>query len=262
MMRRSIKLFLGNLRYEMLRVFSSWKIYSCFFLYIILIFTAVKMDTNLAGQADGGLDIITGLSNLNKLLVITAAFPVATIYYDDIIDNYAKQVVLRSNKSSYILSKIVVCAIISFLISFAALLTYSIVVAFKRGIGIGVVYPGNVFYDYAYGRMPFMALFAKAFLFSIVSSVYAVLGLALSAVMTGKFVAVAAPLFMNMLMEQIGNIMPKELRLFNIQDGNSAYGLGTSGTLIVSIVVVAGYILLAGIFFSYYVRKRIKDEIN
>lgn len=261
-MKKRIKIFLGNLRYEFLHVFSGWKIYSCFFLYIILMFIAIKMDTNVAVQAYGGLDIITGLSNLNKLLVITSAFPVATIYYDDIVDNYAKQVILRSNKSCYILSKIIVCAVISFLISFAALSVYSIFVAVKRGIGIDVIYPGNVFYDYAYGKIPFMAVFAKAFLFAMVSSVYAVLGLALSAVMTGKFVAVSAPLFMNMLMEQVGDFMPKTLRLFNIQGGNSAYGLGTSGTLIVSMTVAAGYILLAGIFFSYYARKRIRDEIN
>ena len=259
----NVKGFAGVCRQEFQRLCFNWKIYVGMLIYIIVCYLSqVRIGGHFGVSAYTGMNYITDLSNMNKLLVLTAAFPLATSFCDDWSGKYMNQVVLRSNSGAYIKGKIFMCAVSSFAISFIGLIIYSLFNTVLYGVGTESVQQGEVFYDIGKSTIPFMMIIIRCFLFAIVSSVYAVAGLALSAFIPNRFVAVTAPLFMNTIIEQIMNQLPKTLDLFRIQGGSEAYGGKTAITIVMSLMVVVGYILLAGIAFSWIAKRRIKNEIT
>lgn len=79
----------------------------------------------------------------------------------------------------------------SFIVSFTGLSVYSIISGAINGLGIRQIHEYRVFHDIAYGKYPIAAVIIFIFLFSMVSGVYAVMGMALSAV-PNRFVAVTS----------------------------------------------------------------------
>lgn len=242
----------------------SWKIYASIVIYFLICILTAISDAGSLQETQEGLWIIERLSNLNKLLVLIAAFPFAASFCEDIAKKYTNQVVLRSSPTIYIVAKIVMCSVTSFIISFVGLGLYSIFNTINLGTGINSrsVYPGYPFYDLFEKNWIGLYIVALIIPFALVSAVYAVMGMMLSAIIPNRFVAVTAPLFMNTIMEIIFNILPKKLSLLKIQMSSLDNITSTFGILGVSIMVCLGYTLIAGLVFSSYVRRRINNELT
>ncbi|MGN0327969.1 MAG: hypothetical protein ACI4D4_03200 [Lachnospira sp.] len=264
-MRRKCKKNIGLLYQELIKLLCNWKIYVCIIIYVSVAHMASKSagDNVLnIGTAYTFITVINGYSNFNKLLVLVASLPFASSYYEDIQNGYINYIVSRSGTGVYIFTKVTVCAISSFLVSFAGLTMYSLLCCIISGHGVSVrwIPEGGKYYDVASGSMPWMIVFILCFLFSIVSCVYAVMGMTLSAFLPNKFVAVTGTLFMNILVEEVNKKLPEFINLFSIQLGNTAYGQDTKIIVIGSVMVVLGYIILSGLVFSRYVKRRISYE--
>lgn len=83
------------------------------------------------------LDILIGLSVFKKLIIIFSALPCETGFYDDWKHQYIKNIVIRTGRRNYIISKIVVCVSISFLVVFLGILIFIGLL-----IGMGFDYSG------------------------------------------------------------------------------------------------------------------------
>lgn len=259
-----VKMFYGIIRQEINRMRYSWKIYASIVGYFLICILTAVSDAGSLQETQEGLWIIERLSNLNKLLVLIAAFPFATSFCEDFAKKYMNQIVLRSSPTTYAVAKIVVCSVTSFVISFVGLGIYSIFNTLNLGTGINShsVYRGYPFYDLFEQNWIGLYIVALIIPFALVSAVYAVMGMMLSAIIPNKFVAVTAPLFMNTIMEIIFNILPKKLSLLKIQMSSLDNITSTFGILGVSIMVCLGYTLIAGLVFLSYVRRRINNELT
>ena len=83
------------------------------------------------------LDILIGLSVFKILIIIFSALPCVTGFYDDWKHQYIKNIVIRTGRRNYIISKIVVCVSISFLVVFLGILIFIGLL-----IGMGFDYSG------------------------------------------------------------------------------------------------------------------------
>lgn len=256
--------FIRVCRQELLKTIYSWKIYVSFLLYIIFAYLATRTIGGGSRLVNGYASIsdIASYNNFNKILVIIAAFPYATSYYEDIQYGYINYIVKRSGKEIYVSAKIVMCALSSFIVSFISLSVYCTISSMVSGFGVNTraIIETSKFYDISAGKTPFMVVYFMCFLFSLCSSLYAVMGMMVSAILPNIFVALTGTLFMNVLMEQINAKMPRFLNIFYIQGGNAAYGVKAPFIAICSIAVVLGYMILSGLIFSRYARRRISYE--
>ena len=253
------KLF-GAYRQELMRVFSSYKIYICIISYILVcVYMSYNFDTNsLKKSVLERLVNIAGFNNMNKIPVLIASIPMATSFCDDISNNYFNSCIIRCGGRNYIISKFTTSYIISFLISFIGLSIYSVICGVKNGLGVHQVHEYRVFHDIAYGNYPVLAAISFIFLFSMVSAIYAVMGMALSSAVPNRFVAVTSTFFINMFVENVLDFLPKSISLFDIQKGNNAYlGMRASVVILLSCMVCMGYFLIALWVFKHFAERRL-----
>lgn len=259
-----MKRYISLCRQEIYRLLINWKIYVCIILCILLSHLATRSSGMLWRISSGyeSIGTIVVINNFNKLIVFTAAVPFAMSYYEDIQYGYIHYVVERSGSTAYVLSKITICALSSFLISFIGLSVYCTFCNIVTGSGIheGIIIPGGRFYDIASGSMPVMAIYYRCMLFALAASCYAVMGMTLLSALPNKFVAVTGTFFMNTLVEIINDYTPDIFNIFRIQMGNDEYGINSMVILVCSLAVIAGYDILSGLVFARYVNRRISYE--
>ncbi|MGN0318659.1 MAG: hypothetical protein ACI4E1_12085 [Lachnospira sp.] len=208
---------------------------------------------------------LASFSNINRILFLIPAIPTATTYADDIASKYQYFQIVRGKVNKYILGKILICFISTFFISFISLNLYSLRLTYIYGAGIigsGNYNVYNAFYDYMSSNMPYLTIIAMVFLFSLVSGVYAVMGLTLTAFVRSRFAAYFSTIFISIVMETFFRYLPASISLFKIQAGNEAYHTDTSLMIILSASVSMGYILISGLIFARRVKRRIRHEIS
>ena len=77
-----IKLW-GMCRHELMRVMWSWRFYISLLIYISIVFIAGHMDVVKNSAAESMLIVVTGVSNFDIVLLLTASFPFACSFCDD-----------------------------------------------------------------------------------------------------------------------------------------------------------------------------------
>ena len=87
----------GMCRHELMRVMCSWRFYISLLIYISIVFIAGHMDVVKNSAAESMLIVVTGVSNFDVVLFLTASFPFACSFCDDWNDRYINSVIIRSN---------------------------------------------------------------------------------------------------------------------------------------------------------------------
>lgn len=146
-------MILQQLKADYKRIFSSPKMYLSILGVVLLCY--ISTEKYIHGSVDIYyiLDILIGLSVFKKLIIIFSALPCVTGFYDDWKHQYIKNIVIRTGRRNYIISKIVVCVSISFLVVFLGILIFIgllIGMGFDysgiNGMGLDEMMPYGVFY--------------------------------------------------------------------------------------------------------------------
>ena len=158
-----MKNIIGNLRSECIRLFSKSTFIICIVLYILAIIAILitePFSDGLKYSCDGMLTYIVGLSNFQRVLVLLASLPMATSFCDDIADKYMDLIILHSSTHTYIVSKIIICFLSSFAVSFIGMMIYSVYCSITNGVGIQLfnIKEGTVYYDCVNSSFPFLVI--------------------------------------------------------------------------------------------------------
>lgn len=215
------------------------------------------------GYGKGGafhvMDVMMGLSNTASLLVILAALPSACTFSDDWENGFYKFIVSRSSVRNYIVSKLLICAISTFIVSFFSFSVFGLIEYAFNGAGVDEFYPGVPFYNLIHSEYNILYIFITSALYSVVVCVYSGYGLVGSAIFPNKFVAIACPLISSIIVREIsyminyGNITLHSIEgtaLHSAADYWAAFGM------------ISIYGILAAVIFAWVVRRRIHCEIN
>ena len=188
-----------------------------------------------------------------------AAFPTACTFSEDWENGYYKFIVSRSSQVQYIITKILVCAISTFCVSFVSFSIFGLTEYALTGPGTDVVNEGLMFYDLVNSRYNILYIFIRSGLLSLVLALFSEYGLMGSAIMPNKFVAIAFPLISSIILREISfRINYGGISIHKIESAS----MKTPGQYIIAFVTLVVLALIANVIFSYFVKRRIRCEIN
>ena len=242
---------------EIKKELCNWKLYFSIAVYILLCFY-VRSDYGKGG-ALRAIDNMLSLSNTITLISILAAFPTACTFSEDWENGYYKFIVSRSSQVQYIITKILVCAISTFCVSFVSFSIFGLIEYALTGPGTDVVNEGWMFYDLVNSRYNILYIFIRSGLLSLVLALFSEYGLMGSAIMPNKFVAIAFPLISSIILREISfRINYGDISIHKIESAS----MKTPGQCIIAFVTLVVLALIANVIFSYFVKRRIRCEIN
>ena len=117
----------------------------------------------------------------------------------------------------------------------------------------------DIFYSLVTSDYKIYYIFLRALILALLTALFAEYGLMGSAIMPNKFASMTFPLISTViLIEFSSKIRINHVSLHNIQ---SVYLPNAYGG-ITAVVTVILYLLVANIIFTYFVKRRIRCEIN
>lgn len=254
-----IILFFCTLRYEFLKIIKSWKIYVSIALYIIICLISLYVESKNS-TSRGFVLHLTSMSNLDGILVLASAMGIITTFYDDIADGFARAVYIRSGVRNYLISKLIVVTIGSFLVSFLTLTAFCHIYSFKDVLPPGYeMLPSVPFSGFYNGETFAIYTMVISYLFAIVISVYSAFGLMISVIIPNQFVAYTSPLFAMIVMEEVTRMFPKMLNTYNLRVGNAGFNTSSWEVLVYSSMVCLGYIILFGVLYYKIAGRKLRD---
>lgn len=258
-------MILSQLKSDYKRIFNSPKIYLSVLGVALLCYISTEKYMHGSEDIYYLLDLLIGLSVFKKLIVIFAALSCVTGFYDDWKHQYIKNIVVRTGKRNYIISKIVVCATISFLVVFIGILLF-ISGLIVTGTDYSGIYESGALNE----AMPYgVLLYENSFWYvcSIVSiyalsmTVWVMSGLMISAYIPNSFVAVCSPLIFSYLLEEVTAFFPPYLNMYLLTKGSDILGKGAGYSYLYTIFVFALLVLGEGYIFRKRVQRRLENEI-
>ena len=127
------------------------------------------------------------------------------------------------------------------------------------GPGTDVVNEGLMFYDLVNSRYNILYIFIRSGLLSLVLALFSEYGLMGSAIIPNKFVAIAFPLISSIILREISfRINYGGISIHKIESAS----MKTPGQYIIAFVTLVVLALIANVIFSYFVKRRIRCEIN
>lgn len=255
-----MKKLLSLIRVELDRIIRDWKLYAGMVGFLIMCFI-VKKDHSTSGALDG-INVMLITSNTVFLLVIFAALPSSCIFCDDWEEGFYKFIINRSSPGKYIVSKVAVCIICTFLVSFLSFSVFGLTEYMINGSGSDGFYPGAVLYNLVNSNMNILYIFIRAALLSLVICVYSQFGLACSAIFPNKFVSIASPLISAIIINELSdNYRINNVSLHAIMAAGKIFNEGIPAYLSAAGIII-GLSLVADLIFAWSVRRRIQCEIN
>ena len=191
------------------------------------------------------LDILIGLSVFKKLIIIFSALPCVTGFYDDWKHQYIKNIVIRTGRRNYIISKIVVCVSISFLVVFLGILIFIGLL-----IGMGFDYSG------------FLYVCCIVSIYAASMAVWVMSGLMISSYIPNSFVAICSPLIFSYLLEEITGLLPPYFNMYLLAKASNVLGKNATYSYLYTIFIFTVLILGQGLIFAKRVKRRLGNEIS
>ena len=257
-MEISVKNIIRIIGVEFKKELSDWKLYVSLIGYVLLCFY-ISGDYGNPNNALHLIDVMIALSNTASLLVVLAALPSACTFSDDWENGYYKFIVGRSSAGQYITAKILTCAISTFLIAFVGFSIFGVIMYMMVGGSADTFDETFEFYSIAAGEYRIIYIFIRAAVLAVVTVVFAEYGLMGSAIMPNRFTAMAFPLVSTViLIEFSSKFRINNVYLHNIEalEFHNQYAWPSA------IFTIILYLFVANIIFAYFVKRRIRCEIN
>lgn len=209
-------------------------------------------------------EIFIDLTMFKKLVVIFAAIPFAASFCSDWNCQYIKPVVIRSGVRKYTWSKVTICFISAFLTVFVGLIIFILLLSLKmpilpvENIQDSVVAP---FAPLATGPLPILYILARVFVFSLAAALWSVVGLAISAYIPNRFVAIASPVIASYLLEELTSYLPGWLNIYYLERSRNVIKEGPAVSFIYFCFIFILLAIISGLIFSRQVRRRVQNEV-
>lgn len=209
------------------------------------------------------LDLIMDMSHFQQLLILLAALPFAAGFCNDWCCQYIRPVVVRSGVKKYALSKVLVCALSAFLVILIGMSLFFVIVGFLLPVAHPnpinePVPPYGVFLE---GPAPFLYLLCVCSLFALSASLWAVIGLAVSARLPNKFVAICTPLIASYVLPELTLYLPSPCNLYFLARGRNILHQGAVVSFLYCAGVFLALIAVAGYLFYWTVKRRMRNEL-
>lgn len=259
-------MILSQLKSDYKRIFSSPKIYLSVLGVALLCYISTQKYIHGGEDIYYILDLLIGLSVFKKLIVIFAAVPCVTGFYDDWKHQYIKNLVVRTGKKNYMLSKIIVCVTISFLVVFIGILLFLCGLIITGTDYSGIYRSGALNEVMPYGVLLYQNSFwyvcTIVSIYALSMSVWVMSGLMISAYIPNSFVAVCSPLIFSYLLEEITAFFPTYLNMYLLTKGSNILGKNAVCSYIYTIFVFLLMVFGEGYVFRRRVKRRLENEIS
>ncbi|HLU21046.1 MAG TPA: hypothetical protein VKZ77_01020 [Bacillaceae bacterium] len=206
-------------------------------------------------------DLFIGLTMFKKLVVLFAAVPYVSSFCSDWKYQFIKPVLIRTGIFKYIWSKVITCFVSGFLVVFLGLMIFITLLSLIVPMFDGNSTIREPFALLAEGQLPVLYLVAQSFIFSLAAALWTVVGLALSAFIPIHFVAITAPVIASYLLEELTRLLPNWLNLYGITRSANVIHQGPLISFAYFCFIFILFSALAGMVFSYQVRRRIHNEV-
>ena len=204
------------------------------------------------------IDIMIHLGLFKKIIVFCAAIPFTTVYCQDSNSGYVKSLIVRSSERKYVWSNVVVCALAGFTAVFTGILIYFGILSLffpPQMYEVGGVYDGIAV------NHPLLYVVMMAAVFSLYAAMWTVVGLALSSMLPDKYVALGSPVIFGYLLEELTDGLPPYLNLYSLSHSYGVFENSPLGTCLYTMGVFILMIALAGCVFSWFVKRRSRNEM-
>lgn len=206
------------------------------------------------------IDIIIGLSVAKKLILLCSSFSAVTGFCQDWNSKYIQFLIIRKGINRYIVSKILVCFISTFIVSFAGIMTFCIGYTIKSPIYSleDEVEP----WGYIGGnKIPVLYLLVIVLIFSMSCAVWSVIGLTISSYIPNKFVALISPIVASYIIEGLSYSLPSCINMNYLSKASVAFDIPKELKFMYILLVFVAITIIAGLLFRKQVKRRLGNEI-
>ena len=204
------------------------------------------------------MDLMINLSIFKKIIVFFSALPFAGAFCEDYTTRFSNLLISRYGEKKYIFYKVITCAFSSFAANVTGIILFAVLISLKSN-SYGSQNAGELWgYEF---HDPVAYLISAVIVFSLYCTVWSVSGLAMSAVIPDKYVALGSPIVFSYLIEELTCNLPVSFNLYKLSHGGIVFdghpvmcGIYTATFFITSIV-------FAGIVFLHYARRRLRNEL-
>lgn len=208
-------------------------------------------------------DLLIGFTMYKKLIVLIAAIPFTASFCSDWNCQYIKPIVIRSGIFQYSFAKVFTCFLSSFLVVFIGLSLFIMLLVTQIPL-----YPNSAepfatppFAELAQGSFPILYIAAEGFVFSLAASFWSVVGLAVSAYIPNRFVAISTPLIASYILEELTSFFPDWLNLYYLTRSSDVLHQGAVVSFCYFFLIFVVLSFFVGIIFYRQVRRRMRNEV-
>lgn len=237
--------------------------------YIAIIGTAALCFTNgiinrdfYVGTVAYHVDLFLHLDAYRKLLPVFGALPFTANFADEWKSGVTINCALRRGVKKYAAANVLFCAATSLLTVVLGMLLY----AFIYSLFIPLYAEYTDPFTFLLGRLltgglGWLYMIFQIFIFACSCSMWAVMGMLLSALMPNKYVAIASPFVASYIVERITIQFPPRLNLWLLSLAAMEWKSDLAGVLY-TVGIFAAISTVCGILFYIVVRKRVRNEIS
>lgn len=218
-------------------------------------------------------DFLRNVGTFETMLIICCVIPYATSFCIDYNSSYIRLLKSRTGENNYIVSKVVSCGISGGLSIALGMLLFIGLVSLQyplvdtaggayQSILMRVSYDGaKAFESFLLSDLYILYFALQIYLIFIVGAFWSVVGLTVSTLIPNPFVALFSPYILYFLQSIFIKNFPTYLNTINIIQGNYNIGSDIFNFTYATIFIIV-LVLLLGIMFGYFAKRRLRDEYH
>ena len=211
-----------------------------------------------AGNSVYIFDVMLHLGLFKKVMVFFSAIPFVTVFCQDYNSGYIKSLILRGGERSYAWSNVIVCALSGFTAIFLGMLSYFCILSFFCP---AQPYQVTGVYSNVASNSPVLFFMIISVVFSLYATMWSVVGLTLSSILPDNYVALGSPLIFGYILEELTFGFPSFINLYDLSHNVGLFKQSPLLNFLYTIGVFILIIAIAGCVFSYFVKRRSRNEM-
>ncbi len=208
------------------------------------------------------VQLFLDLDAYRKVVPVFGALPFTANFADEWKSGVTGYCITRSGVKKYSAANVLFCAVSSLVTVFGGMMLFVWMYSFFIPLYDEYENPyTNLFGQLLIGGHGMIFIMLRIFVFACSCSMWAVMGLLMSAFMPNKYVAIAAPFVASYIVERITLQFPPKLNLWYLSLCATEWSNDLIGFLY-TVGIFAAISAACGVLFYMIVRKRVRNEIT